>query len=150
MDAIDQELAEKFRRMNIQHKRALDNASLSSGLSRSQHHLLMTISRRRESSQKELAEELELTPAAITLSLKKLEKDGYVQRIVDPTDNRCHRIDLTAEGEAVVRKSFEIFHRVDTNLFRECTAEEKQVLLTCLDKMYESLLTGMLDEEEER
>ncbi|MGI5893697.1 MAG: MarR family winged helix-turn-helix transcriptional regulator [Candidatus Merdivicinus sp.] len=149
MNLIDQELAEKFRRMSIQHRHALERASISTGLCRSQHHLLMTISRKRKSSQKELADELELTPAAITLSLKKLEKDGYVQRIIDPADNRYHQIDLTAEGEEIVRKSFEIFQKVDTSLFEKCTEEEKKVLLTCLDKMYESLAgTDQLPEGE--
>ncbi len=142
MNAIDHELAEKFRRLSVQHRRALDQASLKTGLCRSQHHLLMSVSRMRLSSQKELAARLDLTPAAVTQSLKKLEKGGYVRRVTDPSDNRCHQIDLSEKGEAVLRQSIEIFHRVDTEMFAHCSAEEKQILLRCLDKMYESLLAG--------
>ena len=39
-------------------------------------------------SQKELAEYLNVTAATVAVSVKKLEKGGYITRIVDQEDNR--------------------------------------------------------------
>ena len=149
MEADVQELARKFRQMNMQHHRTLDHAVAKTGVYRGQHHMLMTIHRNRMCSQKELAQWMDISPAAVAVSLKKLEKDGYVRRIVDDADNRRHKIDLTEQGEQVVLQSYALFQAVDGKMFACCTEEERKIFSSCLDKMYESLreMERVLEEE---
>ena len=43
--------------------------------------------------------------ATMAVSLKKLEKGGYINRLVDQHDNRCNQICITEKGREVVEES---------------------------------------------
>ena len=62
---------------NHMHKSLIDSRVKSLGVHRTQHRILMHLAKQdRLPSQKELAEHLDITPAAVTGALKKIEKDG--------------------------------------------------------------------------
>ena len=70
------------------HKQLLDSNVSKIGIHRTAHRVLMHIARHgRMLSQKSLAEHIGITPAAMTGVLKKLESDGYIER-VHGDDNR--------------------------------------------------------------
>ena len=54
-------------------------------------------------SQKELADALHVTPATVAMSLKSLERSGYVEKRGDPSDQRCKRIAITPKGSRALR-----------------------------------------------
>lgn len=135
-----QRLSEEFRRMVTLHRRVLDRAAATTGVYRGQHHILMEISRNQICSQKELADIMDMSPAAVAVGLKKLEKGGYVRRFTDPKDNRFRQIQLTESGEQVARQSVELFSSIDGSMFDGCTQQEVQVLLDCFEKICRNLL----------
>jgi DNA-binding MarR family transcriptional regulator len=62
----------------------------TTGLYGTQHRILMHLAcRYMLPSQKELADHLQITPAAVTGALKKLEADGYIEKRLG------HETDLT-------------------------------------------------------
>src|SRR5690606_33080780 len=70
------------------------------GLYPGQPSLLFSLAKREGQSQKELAEELEIKPATLTVMLNRMEKNGLVRRAPDEQDQRVSRIYLTDEGRA--------------------------------------------------
>lgn len=105
------------------------------GIHRTQHRMLMHISRRGTlTSQKELADLLGITPAAVTGALKKLEADGYVKRTLGH-DNRYNQLEITAKGREVVTRTRELFSAADRELFRGFGAEELEAYVSSLEKM---------------
>ena len=63
------------------HRAAAEKASEDIGLYRSQHMMLKyLIHLPYEPTQKQIAEALEISPAAVTVTLKKLESGGYISR----------------------------------------------------------------------
>ena len=70
------------------HRALIDLRVRVLGMHRTQHRILMHLARfEKLPSQKELAEHLDITPAAVTCALKKIESDGYVERSLGH-DNR--------------------------------------------------------------
>ena len=85
-------------------------------------------------SQKELAEHLNVTPAAVTGALKKMEQDGYVERTLGQ-DNRYNELKITAKGRSLVTESCKIFGEVDASMFEGFTDKELDIYISCLEKL---------------
>jgi DNA-binding MarR family transcriptional regulator len=89
-------------------------------------------------SQKEIAQSLEITQAAMTVSLSKLEKDGLIIRSVGK-DSRYNEISVTELGREIVERSRSHFSNVDSKTFEGISEDELKVFEHCLDIMSENL-----------
>ncbi|WP_066715668.1 MarR family winged helix-turn-helix transcriptional regulator [Clostridium sp. Marseille-P299] len=114
----------EFRSANHAHRRIVEQSLQETGVYRSQHQLLMYISRHLNQSQTEIAEGMEVTPATVAVSLKKLEKGGYIEKIVDENDNRFNKIEITEKGGTIVKDSIRIFQSIDKVMFQDFSVEE--------------------------
>ena len=114
----------EMKSANHAHRRIVEQCFQDTGVYRSQHQLLMHISRNLNQSQTEIADGMEVAPATIAVSLKKLEKGGYIEKIVDETDNRFNKIEITQKGEAIVKDSIRIFRSIDKVMFQDFSADE--------------------------
>lgn len=122
------------------HHSAVEGRISKLGFHHSQHRMLMHLARYEHiPSQKELADALGVTPAAVTTTLKRLEKDGYITRTATEDDNRCNRIRITPEGLEVIKQSRDIFNSVDEQMFDGLTPEEISVFTSLLCRMRENL-----------
>lgn len=114
----------EMKSANHAHRRIVEQCFQDTGVYRSQHQLLMYISRNLNQSQTEIAEGMEVAPATVAVSLKKLEKGGYIEKIVDETDNRFNKIEITQKGESIVKDSIRIFRSIDKVMFQDFSADE--------------------------
>src|SRR3954447_3980356 len=80
---------------------AFDRRVRRLGLTRSQWLVLSLLHRRPGVSQSELAEMLEVEPAAAGRMIDRLERRNWLVRRPDPLHRRITRLTLTAEAEAV-------------------------------------------------
>ena len=111
------------------------------GIHHGQHRMLIQLTNPDIShpSQKELAEILGISPAAVATSLKRLEREGYVSRSTTDEDNRKNEIRITEEGLARVNKSRAIFEATDEALFAGFTTEEVETFISFLERMHHNL-----------
>ena len=93
--------------------------------------------------QKTLVEELDVSPAAVSELVSKLERDEYVKREVDPDDKRATLIKLTDLGKARAAELADERNERFSKAFTALTDKEKDQLLKLLEK-----LTAEDDEEE--
>lgn len=124
------------------HRRTVDKAVMSAGieLHRSQHMLLVHLHRRGESfSQKELAEHLGISPAALAVKIKKLESDGLIIRKRDQEDCRVNAVGITKKGEELLDKTHKLFVGIDKRMISGIPEDELDVFMKCLEKMQKNL-----------
>ena len=95
-------LVEKYIRVARLHRSMMERRLDGTGVYRSQHQILMFVSDNPNVSQKELARMYGVSGATIAVSLKKLERGGYIRRLVDQEDNRCNQICITDKGRQVL------------------------------------------------
>jgi len=76
------------------------------GLNESQFGILQAIDHLGPLCQKELARKILKTPANITLTIDKLEKQGLVVRERNPEDRRYYSICLTSQGQGLIAEVF--------------------------------------------
>jgi DNA-binding MarR family transcriptional regulator len=84
-----------FKRM----RRLVDNELSECGLSLSRTKLLSELSRNGPLHQGALATTFGLAPRTVTELVDTLERDGLVERRMDPADRRARQVLLTAAGE---------------------------------------------------
>lgn len=70
-------------------------------------------------SQVEIARELEISPAAVAVSLKKLESGGYITRETTESDNRTHRVTITPKGRSVIERSEQMFWETEKRCLKD-------------------------------
>lgn len=99
-------------------KRCIDRKVKDTGVYRSQHRILMMLGAHPDFTQTMLAEKLEVSPAAVAVSLKKLEKSGHISRACDELDNRMNRVVITEKGKKPLRSATGILGRSRTSFFR--------------------------------
>ena len=117
------------------HKFLIDSRVRSLGIHRTQHRILMHLARHEKlPSQKELAEHLDVTPAAVTGALKKIEKDGYVERNLGH-DNRFNELRITEKGRDLVKRTHILFCEADSSMFEGFTDAELDTYISCLEKL---------------
>ncbi len=134
------EIQHRLMCINRMHRSAADAKMKVTGIHRSQHMILMYLFRKNcKVSQKDIAEHFEISPAAVAVSLKKLEHGGYISRCSSKEDNRFNEIELTAKGKAVVEYSFNSFEEIDRNTLEGISEEEKEMLTVILDKIIGNL-----------
>lgn len=90
-------------------------------------------------SQRDVARTLRLSPATVAVSLKPLERDGYVERSADERDQRRNRVTLTDKGRRAVEKCGESFRAVDERMLTGFTPQEREQLTGFFTRMIENL-----------
>lgn len=105
--------------------------------------ILFTLKHRGEKGeiavQRKLSEFLHISQASVAVSLKSLERGGYVEKRQDSQDARRRRIALTDKGSEAVETCMAVFRELDEKMFREFSEEETDQLSSYLRRMTKNL-----------
>lgn len=126
--AREYRLVNLFRLADQSFKRAIDKKVADTVVYRSQHRILMILGEHPDCSQTELAEKLDISPAAVAVTLKKLEKAGYISRQCSAEDNRMNHVVMTDKGLRTIDISLSYFQEIEDALFRGFSGEETALL----------------------
>ncbi len=136
-------------RIAREHRKIVEKRICSLGIHPSQHLFLMYLSKHGACTQNSIAEAMEVSASTVAVSLKKLEKGGYIEKQSSPADCRSNRIVLTTKGEEVVRQSKCLFEEVDRQMFESVTEEQQEQLHGYMDQILKNL-RGVEEETEEK
>ena len=130
------------------HRNLLEFKAKDFGIPITCHRVLMHLSKHDKlMSQKELADRLSITPAAVTGILKRLESEQYIERKLG-ADNRYNEIFITDKGRDVVNHTRLTFGSADRALFEDFSDEELDVYVRCLEKMQKNIKKQLSNERE--
>lgn len=124
-----------------EHRKTVEKRICSLGIHPSQHHFLMHIAKHGTCTQNHIAEAMEVSAATVAVSIKKLEKGGYIEKKTSSEDGRSNVIGLTPKGEDVVEKSCRMFDEVDEKMFDSLTEEQKKLFHECMEQIINNLKT---------
>ena len=130
-----------FLRIMRRHHACVERRIGDLGIHHSQHRMLIYLTHHTGEipSQRELAEVLGVSPAAVTTTLKRLEKEGYISRSITDEDNRRNEIRITEKGRTKVAESRVIFESVDTAMFEGFTEDEMETLIHFMERIDRNL-----------
>lgn len=91
--------------------------------------------KQREMKVSEISQLLKVTPPTVTQIINTLEKDGLIERRIDPNDRRVVKIKLSPKGMEVARKAREAFTETLLGLIDYLGEEESEQLAELLTKV---------------
>ena len=90
-------------------------------------------------TQGEIADFLYISAASVATSCKRLEKEGLLERRVDPVNRRKNQLFVTAEGEELTLEKRAMLERVDERTFEGIGEADREVFSRVLDRMLDNL-----------
>lgn len=127
-----------LRQVDHMMKCSFDRRVKVTGLYRSQHRMLMILGGHPDCSQTFLAQELEISGAAVAVSLKKLEKAGYLKRQCDADDNRMNHVVITEKGKTAIEESRDFFMGMENAALDGFSEEEIQTMEEFLQRILQN------------
>lgn len=126
---MDVEHVARLRRVIGRLARQLNQTSTGEGLTPTQSSVLGLIAIRGPLGLADLADLEGLNPTMLSRIVRKLDEDGLISRLTDPTDQRAARVEVTPEGRLV------------SGRVRE---QRTQVVSECLDRLPDSTVAELL------
>jgi DNA-binding MarR family transcriptional regulator len=97
-----------------------------------QHDVMMT----------DVAKHLEISTAAVTGMMDRLQKSGYLGRVHDVKDRRIVRLKLTSKGKKLVVKIHEERRQMIITMFSKISQSERDEYLRILTKIKDAIVGG--------
>lgn len=134
------EIIKRLLRVDRFHKALIDAKVKSLGIHRSQHNTLMYLyCNQGANNQDDIAKAFEISPAAVAVTLKKLEAAQLIERVTRSDNSRAKEVRLTEKGREIIRKTKESFMSVDETITEGFSDEELEKLEEFLDRMAENM-----------
>ena len=132
-----------FRVLDKKHRAAIDLLLERKGIGNIGQPMLLCILAQQQDgtveSQKELARRLRVSPATVTVSLKSMERDGYVKKLSNAEDLRCKPITITEKGRRAARLIDDVFETLDHGMYRGFSPEDLSRIAGLYRRMIDNL-----------
>ena len=83
----------------------------------------------------QLADEVVLSPTAMSRFVDRLERDGYVRREPDPEDRRALQVTITDDGRKLLKRMWPIYERGIVTHFAAHLGRSGNMLRAMLERM---------------
>ncbi|MFS0840916.1 MarR family winged helix-turn-helix transcriptional regulator [Paenibacillus sp. 1P03SA] len=101
--------------------------------------LLIRLSEKDGQSQHELAAQMRVKPATLTVMITRMEKTGLLRRGTDSRDQRVSRVYLTDKGHRATTAVKQALREIEETCLKGFLTEEKLLFRRLLLQMYENL-----------
>lgn len=136
----------RLNRLGILQRIGMHRIAAHTGLYMGQLPILEWVLRFGESTQKQLADALQVSPPSVANSIKRMQRTGLLQKSADQHDLRYNRITITERGRRLAARCRAEFDQLDAQMLRGLTTEQLQQLQDILDTMIRNLTTDDLSE----
>ena len=86
-----------------------------------------------------IAHALHVSPATMTNTLQRMERDGWITRERDSEDQRIVRVHITEKAKAMREEAREAFRDLEKEVTSVLTKDERKTLQGLLEKLHEHL-----------
>lgn len=120
-----------YRKMNM-----LTNLRLAHlGISGAKAIFLFCIRDHKAMSQVEICKELDMDKSTVAKMLMRMEKDGLIQKTVNPEDVRSVRVSLTDKAMELVGQAQKVMNQWVADATSDLTREEQEAFFVLLEQV---------------
>lgn len=142
------EVRNQFHLNNFYRRSIIDKKFSECGIYFGQPPILEFLSQNPDSAQKEIADHLDISPASVAVSVKRMEKSGLVMRVADKSDARRKCLRITDKGLELLQFAHQTFDSIDTVMLSGLNNEEINLLVSFLKKINNNL-SNLIPEKKE-
>lgn len=139
MKDSEKELCNMLHFLNISERYIIDRLLEEKGIYFGQPPILCFLSKNPNATQKDIADSLNISPASVAVSVKRMEKAGIISRETDKDDARRNNLSLTEKGAELEKFARQTFNDVDSAKISGLSQEEISLMLSVIRKMSDNL-----------
>jgi len=141
MAGNENETAQKLIKAFQQFRKAGRQEKKIAGFNPSEFRVLFLIQRANENNREmkvsEISQKLRVTPPTVTQIINGLEKDGYIERTINPEDRRAVKISLTEAGLSATEQARKSFNETFLGLIDYLGEKDSEQLADLLFKVHD-------------
>lgn len=131
-------IAWKLRDLHHQHMHEIQHVLENHQLHFGQPRILHTILCLKSATQKEIAEAMNVSPASLSMSIKRMEKAGLLSKTRSQDDLRSNRIEVTESGRKIDETTKSAMITIDDRMLTGFTESELEQLTGYLNRMIDN------------
>ncbi len=108
------------------------------GLTSAQWKVILALNLFAGLSQRELADKIYVDSSTLVPVIDKMERNGLIERRLDPDDRRHNRLFLTKKSESSVDSIIETITQLRKDLYRGISREEQELMRMYLKKIIDN------------
>lgn len=144
---MENTLDSAFRELMRKRRSIVQNYLNTLGLYIGQPRVLFYLEDNPKISQRELSDMLGISKEATSVSLRRLEKAGFIERHECQKDRRIKLLFLSEQGLEVVKDLRKNFDEINSHMFTGLNTQETKELKRMVSIMTSSLEKRLIDEE---
>lgn len=110
------------------------------GLSTTEISVISMVAYNKEIVLKDIINELQLPKSTLTSMIDRLEKRGFLKRVINPNDRRCYCLELTKQGMQLEKQHQESETAIFSTLLKALdTPEKRDSLIKLVTEIIENL-----------
>ena len=109
------------------------------GIHRGQGRILAILARRGTLSQKEIADSFHRRGPTVTHMIQRLEEQGMVQRVSDPSDARARKVSLTPAGQKAAKLVEDTWTELEGRLASVLSPKQAEQLAELMELVIKAL-----------
>ena len=113
--------------------------ALEAGIPDSYRMIVMYLARHPGTSQKDLAEHCQTTPAAVSQTIREMQLTGYITKETSTEDKRFAKLYLTEKGQSSADRIRTKIHEADRIITSAITKEKETELIEVLNLLSETI-----------
>lgn len=90
-------------------------------------------------TQKQIAKKLGISEATLSVRMKKLEKEGYLKRVVDEKDRRKYHLETTPLAKEAMDKAIAHLNKIHEGMLADIDDEDIEHLIHLLSQVEKNL-----------
>lgn len=90
-------------------------------------------------TQKDLADQMHIKPATLTVRLQRLEKKEYIIRTIDQNDKRVQYVEVTDLGKEILKSSKLVMKKVSAFAFKDFDDDEILNFISIINRIQSNL-----------
>lgn len=111
------------------------------GLHYGQIFVLISLWEKDSQTQKELADNISVSPPTVNKMIKSLERNGFISSKRCSIDTRSVRISITQKGIEIRTEVEAVWLKLEQDIFSTLTETEKLILFQIMQKMKDNLFS---------
>ncbi len=136
---MEQILVDLFRELAQKHRGVIQNYLRDYQIYLGQHRILFRLEENPKITLTELTEILDVSKESLSMSIKRMEQAGLIDKERDTKDKRRTLLSLSPKGLETSKACRDGFKSINTRMFINLTEEEKESLSILFKKMIEGL-----------
>ena len=90
-------------------------------------------------TQKDVADFIKVSPPSVAVMVKRMVRDGFVEKTADEHDMRQNRLTITESGRATAERCRSIFGQMDEQVYAGFSDEELEQLSSYLKRLIDNM-----------